>query len=263
VSAKEVAVRTSLTVAALAGVAAGVQAQQQITPGSVAYTLEYERVSATGTVLGGGALQPGEWVSLRLRFQYAPQYGTPVTWAPSILQGSSGSGTMEGFWSGNLDITVSGGGPGTWSGVSSGSLPVRRQLVSPFNGSNPPGSGIPTQGGTVLSDLLPGQFTGNINSVNSSNNFAVWRGAWRPASYSEGMLTFALRQGSLGLPTYLAARDSNPAFELPVAGTVPATYGGVVVPMVPSPSSLVVIGGAGWIDLRRTRRGCASPGERP
>jgi hypothetical protein len=262
VSAKEVAVRTSLTVAALAGVAAGVQAQQQITPGSVAYTLEYERVSATGAVLGGGALQPGEWVSLRLRFNYLPIYGSAVTWPTSLMAGTSGSGTIEGFWSGNLDIRVSGGGPGSWSNTSAGSLPVRRHIVAPFNAPNA-NPGTSEIEGTLLSNITPGQFTGEINSVNSSNNFAVWRGAWRPASYSEGMLTFALRQGSLGLPTYLAVRDSNPAFELPIAGTVPATYGSVVVPMVPSPSSLVVIGGAGWIGLRRTRRGCASPGERP
>jgi hypothetical protein len=244
--------RTRLGIVAAAMLGAVGQSQGQITPGSVEYTLEYERVSASGAVLGGGALQPEEWISLRLRFHYVPGYGTPVTWPSSMLVGSSGAGTIEGFWSGNLTVSVSGSAAGQWSNTTAGSLPVRRQLVVPFNAASS-SSGTPSASGTLLSNLTPNQFHGQINMVNSSNDAVIWRGAWKPLIYEQGTLTFALLQGSLGRLTYLVARDSNPEFELPVAGSVPATYGSVVVPMVPSPSGAVLLVFGGLAGARRRR----------
>jgi hypothetical protein len=243
--------RVGLMLAVVGGMAAAASAQQ-ITPGSVAYTLEYDRVAANGTVIGPGTLQPGESARLRLRFNYSPAYGTAVTFPSSILVGSSGSGTIEGFWSGNLNVNGTGGTQGTWSGVTAGSLPVRRQLTGPFNAAGAAGAGTVNAAGTGLENLQPGQFTGNIDSVNSSNNFIVWTGAWTPTDYASRTVTFSLAAGSLGLPTYLAVRDNN-GLELPVAGTVGDTRGSVSFQIIPAPSSLALLGLGGLMAARRRR----------
>jgi hypothetical protein len=247
---------------AAAGLASAAAGQQQIVPGRVDFTLEYDRVSATGAVLGRGVLQPEEWVWLRLRFNYSPGYGTPVTWPASILAGSSGSGTVLGFWGSNHDIVVSGGGPGVWSQTTAGSLPVRRRCVAPFNAEGAPCAGFPNASGTAVENLQPGQFTGSISTVSSSNNFVVWQAAWRPVTYSEANLSFTVLPGSFGIPTYMVARDSNPAFPLPVPGIVSDTRGGVTVPMIPSPSALgLACATAVWAGRRRCRSHVALNGE--
>jgi hypothetical protein len=247
------------SVLALSGGSA-VHGQQQINPGSVAYTLEYDRVAATGAVLGPGPLQEGEWARLRLRFNYSPAYGTPVTWPYTLLINSSGSGTLAGFWYGNLDLIGSGGAEGTWSGTSAGSLPVRRVLTAPFNVYGDAAVGIPNATGTALANLQPGQFTGNLESVSSSNNLVVWQGAWLATSYSPRSVTFSLAAGSLGLPTYLVARDGS-GYELPIAGTVADTRGSVTFEVVPGPGSIAIIGVGALIGVRRCRSRSPSTGE--
>jgi hypothetical protein len=246
------------SVLALSGGSA-VHGQQQINPGSVAYTLEYDRVAATGAVLGPGPLQEGEWARLRLRFNYSPGFASPVTWPPSILTGSSGAGVIAGFWSGNLNILISGGGvTGTWAGTS-GSLPIRRQLIGPFNAAGSGGIGTPNGTGTLLENIQPGQFVGHIDLVNSSNNFMVWQGPWAPHSYAPRTVTFTLEPGSLGLPTYLVARDAN-GLELPVAGTVADTRGSVTFQIVPAPGSVGMLGVGALMATRRCRSRSSSVG---
>jgi hypothetical protein len=164
-----------------------------------------------------------------------------------------GCGHDRGVLVGQLDLKVS-GMSGVWSGTSAGSLLVRRQLIAPFNAAGEGGAGTPNATGTLLENIQPGQFAGNIDLVNSANAFIVWQASWTPAIYAVQTITFALTAGSLGLPTYLVARDAN-GLELPVPGTVADTRGSVTVFVVPAPAGLALLSMAGLCALRPRRAG--------
>jgi hypothetical protein len=244
--------------AAAAGLASAAAAQQQITPGSVAYTLEYDRINSSGTVLGGGPLQVGEIARLRIRMSYAPGFGSSVAWPSNVQAGSSGSGTLAGFWSGNLNISVSGGLTGTWPGLF-GHLPMSRQLIYPFNAPGRAGAGVAHPSGVLLENIQPAQFVGDVELVSSANNYLCWQGSWAPDAYLPRTIIFSLEPGSLGLPTYLAARDANAAYTLPIAGIVPDTRGSVTIQVVPCPPGVAALGG--WALTMRRRRRAAHGGE--
>lgn len=244
---------------AVVGGAAALSNAQQITPGQVNYTLEFTRVDAAGAVLGPGAVAEGESARLQLRVNYTPNGGAPgsggaVTYPASILTGSSGAGTVVGFWAGAMNVVGTGGAEGTWAD-SSVTTPtaLRRRLLPPFSAAGVGGAGTVAAGGATIENVQPGQFGASVFSLATTNNFIAWQGVFTPASYAERTVTFNLALSSLGLsPALLAVADNN-EMELPVAGTVAHSFGSVSFQVVPAPSSLALLGLGGLVALRRRR----------
>jgi MYXO-CTERM domain-containing protein len=228
------------------------------------------RDGAVGNIAGGtvGQLDAGEGALLFIKMAMnAPPggslavpagdgTGTPLTWDPSIVAGSSGTGTLSGFWSGDLNLT--GSQAGGWSdGSTNFAAALRRKLLTMIDGG---GTGSPTPTGNGLTDIQPAQFGANAAALNHSNNLNVWQGLWIPGAGVNGVVNFNLAIGNLGLLSSVAAIDdghsavNGGATDLPIALNVATTFGtGVSFTVVPTPSSLALLGLGGLIAARRRR----------
>jgi MYXO-CTERM domain-containing protein len=269
--------RAALIVAVL-GTASSVFAQAQ-TQGSVTYTLSAAIwhqgsqgwINATaGDGAGGtvGVVDPGEGIRFQLvgHMTGTPggvdidgnPLGSPLTWDPTVVNGSSGAGGLGGFWSGDLNLTGTGsgsGGQGSWSdGTSAYASSLRRRLQS-WTASGAPGS--VASGGSSLTNIQPSQFSSDGPGLNHTNDITFWQGLWIPNfDATARTVNWAETLGDLGLATYVYALDSN-GMTLPVPLRLgPSTYNpgvSVNVAAVPGPSSLALLGLGGLIAARRRR----------
>jgi len=271
--------RAALVLAGIAGLASVANAQQ--TQGTVTYTLSPTIYGSgpgsnwTAPVINGNGnsiVDPGEGVlwKITIGMSVAPgaastQTGTlggPLTCAPSIQVGSSGTGTNAGFWAGDINLTADNGAAsssGTWSDSSTNyALAVRRRMSVATAGN----SGSPNANGSGLTDIQPAQFGGDADAIQHVNNFVTFQGLWIPSASDFGNSltnhTFVLSLGALGIPSQVAAADSNydNGYILPVALSVNTVYGAnqtVTLAAVPGPSSLALLGLGGLVAARRRR----------
>jgi uncharacterized protein (TIGR03382 family) len=268
--------RAALALLSVAGLASVANAQFQ-TQGTVTYTLSSQIFGqGPGTpwsapVAGGNGdsnVDPGEGVLFKvtIAMSIAPgaattasggTLGGALTWNPAIQAGSSGTGTNAGFWGGDLNLTGDAGAAtaaGTWSdGTTNFALSVRRRLVIATAGA---AIGSVNGNGSGLTDIQPAQFNGDADGINHSNNFVTFQGLWIPTSFTARTVNFALLAGQLGLPSLVAAADSNydGGYTLPVALTCASAFGaGQAVHVVPGPSSMALLGLGGLVAARRRR----------
>jgi hypothetical protein len=280
--------RAALVLAVLGG-AASAFGQIQATQVKVSYTLSFQtaRVGASGTFRDGAIGEhasgtagqvdvglEGALFTIKMAMRVpdnslantgvTPQFsptGTPMTWAPTVLAGSSGSGTLSAFWSGDLNMAGGANGNGGWSDGTTNFAPVLRRRLSTFIDSAAPGS--PNGSGNAVTDIQPSQFGANTMNLLHDNDLACWIGLWIPgAAGGNRTASWAVTLGSLGLLSQVAAMDDNAAnganggsFNLPIALNVATEFGaGVNVPvLVPGPSSLALLGLGGLLAARRRR----------
>jgi len=248
--------RVGLMLAVVGATAAMASAQGQFSQGSVSYTFsfqEYDTATQLPVVGPNGQISPGESAMIIMTMSYSPANGTPITYSSTLLVGSSGAGTMGGFWNGALNVNGTNSAEGTWS-LSGGSGTNRRGIVPPFSTGG--GNGVANPTGTTVANVQPAQFGASVDSLSTATGVVAWRGLWTPTSYAARTVNFAGGVASLPGPSAsLWAVDNNYSngFDLPVVGNVPATFGNVNVPVVPSPSSLALLGLGGLVAARRRR----------
>src|SRR4051812_28723427 len=167
--------RAALALLLCAPALAPAQPQTQAT---VAYTLEFQRYAQGPdwlhpVALPGPLSAPGEGALFRIRMTYSPPQGAPLTWGTIPQGGTSGIGTMAGFWNGVVDLFAVDGASsasGTWSDTSAAYAPaLQRRLLPPFAAAGTAGAGTSAAGGRRLTNLQPGQFTPVINGVAADN----------------------------------------------------------------------------------------------
>jgi hypothetical protein len=232
-------------------------------PVTVTYTLTWTEVSAVAPYgpVGNpnGQLEPGEGARFAFTANMSPAPGTAITYSTSFLTGSAGAGIVGGFWAGDLNLTGGGGGAsaaGTWlvnQNTSPSGNPLRLGVLPPFAAGFPTSSGTANANGSGITDIQPAQFGADSSGLNSANPTpTMWRGLWIPTDYTSRTVPFALSIGSLGLQTLIFAQDNTVTFPVPIPAN--SNYGnGVNVPIVPAPSSLVLLGLGGLVAARRRR----------
>jgi len=274
--------RAALIVAVL-GTASSVFAQtgQPQTQGTATWNLSYFVVTPTtpGNFASGAtiAASPGGTIGLnqaalfRLTFSLSGTpggvdadgnpTGTQLTWSSTL--GGHGSGGLGGLWSGDLNVTSS-DGTGGWSNQDTAAFQasVRRQILSPYatGGGNGLVNGNPVGAGpsNAVTDIQPAQFGADAATLDHGNGLVAWRGLWIPSSYSTRTVNFAAALGGLGFLTRIYAVDNQYANggndALPVALNVATNFGpSQNVNIVPTPSSLALLGLGGLIAARRRR----------
>jgi MYXO-CTERM domain-containing protein len=271
--------RAALIVAALAGVASSTMAQSPQTQGTATWTIQAFRATPTtpgvwnsGVTVGATALtaadtlQPNQGIQLRVSFSLSGTpggwdvdnevpLGSPLTWNSSL--GGSGSGGLGGLW--NADLNVTSSEPATWSNQDSSlyAVAVRRQILSPYAAGGGHGIVNGSTAGTgpaaLVSDIQPAQFGADSHTLDHGNNVVAWRSLWVPGSYNDRTVNFSVLLGSLGLLTQVYAVDAN-GNATPVALNVATAFGPAAsVHIVPTPSSLALLGLGGLIAARRRR----------
>lgn len=263
--------------AAVLGAAAAAFGQVQTAEVGVTYSLSWVEAHPIGGnwaigVLGNGGSVPGtveqgEGVLFTIKMTMSLPgggsataagggTGTPLHWAPTVFAGSSGTGTLSGFWSGDLNLgSNAGAASGQWGdGSTNYANALRRKLVTFTTGG---GAGN-LAGGNNLSDIQPAQFGGDADSLNHGNTVTCWQGLWIPDFVTVSATQFSLQIGSLGLLSSVAARDDlyGNGFDFPVPLKVAAAFGSAVsIPLaVPAPHAAGLAALGVLIAARRRRQ---------
>jgi hypothetical protein len=192
--------------------------------------------------------------------------GTHLTWNPStpgIPTGSSGSGGLAGLSSGDVNIVGDGGAgsaSGTWSDGSSNFASNVKRTITTWTAGNEFGyvNGDHNGAGAAsrVTDIQPAVFTDNADSVPHVNTANFWKGLWIPSSYGARTVSWAVTLGDLLFQSKVAAMDDGYAggYTTPIPLTVQTNFGNALtVGIVPSPSSLALLGLGGLIATRRRR----------
>jgi hypothetical protein len=212
-----------------------------------------------------GLIESGEGARIQIKADYvgATPGQTTVYWDPSSAPGSSGVGTLAGWWSANLDLV---GNPqstalGTWALTNTLALtsPNRLGVVAPF--ADDPGDGVSIDGGSRVRDIRPTHIATSIADVPGlSPTLPLWRGLWMPPDYTPRGTHLTLSAGSSGAwPVRVAVADSSGA-TAPVVLNAQPDYGfGFPIAVVPAPGALGLLA-AGAFTSRHRRRLKGTPG---
>lgn len=265
-------------VVCMAGAASAAWGQIQNTEVAVAYSLDWTEahVGPSGTFSDGalgnggaaiGVLEPGEGALFTVKMRInlpggvlataaGGGLGTPLHWAPTIISGSSGVGTLAGLFTGELSVVGDNGAAsanGAWSdGTTNFASALRRKLIT-FTASGRPGN--VTVGGSVLSDVEPAQLFADSEAFSHLNDTVCWQGLWVPPPAFR-TYSWKLTMGPFGNLSSVTARDSNydTGYTLPIPLIVPTSFGGTVnIPAIPGPAAGVVVALAGVWGCRRRR----------
>jgi MYXO-CTERM domain-containing protein len=247
-----------------AGTAFG-QAQVQAT---VTYTLSMTEVNAATylpSAVQNGVVDQDEAVRFEVSLSFTPDFGSHVTFSPAIQHGTSGSGTIQGFWNGAFDLVLNGGAAspstaGTWV-VTGGPVGERLGYKSPFAAGSGGDGNTPFAGGARFQNIQPAQFGPDVDALASTNPVSmVWRGIWIPTNRIQQAVTCAFALNSFGIPTAsMAIRDdlyySGNPYTLPVALTSNYVFGaGVSTSVIPAPGAAALLLGMGGVTAARRRR---------
>jgi hypothetical protein len=226
---------------AATGSAARGQAQVNAT---VTYSLTWNEVSAVApyapVATPNGQIDPGEGARFAITATISPAPGSPISFSPTLLAGSSGSGFVGGFGLADLSLTATGvGSQGTWI-VSANSTPStnpnRLGVLPPFNAGNMNG----TPSSTGVANLQPAQFGADVTFFNSASPTpTMWRGLWVPSG-APWQATFTLGDGGLGIGTSIFIRDSN-GLQLPIYARANVVYDSVYI-SIPAPAGVPLLG---------------------
>jgi hypothetical protein len=235
--------RPCTAAAALASLAATahVTAQELVTfTWSFTEVVANSTTPATGPLANNGVIDPGEAARIFLRVSFSPPVGTPATYTPPP---GTGQGTVEGFASLLINFVGGLGSEGVYSHLSRAA------------GWGIGTSGTITPGGVV--DIGAGQFPlpgPGMNPANPINN--IWRVVWTPQDYSPRMAHFTSAKGTSASGTGAALYieyGGDPEDPRYLSKPVPADFGSLQIPVVPSPSTLLLLTMAAVPCVRRRR----------
>jgi hypothetical protein len=233
--------RTCTAIAALAALAATahVTAQELVTfHWSFTEVVANSTTPATGPLAGNGLIDPGEAARIALMISFSPPSGSPATYTPPP---GTGQGTIGGLASIFFDLTGGAGAEGAWG-------PITR-----------PGAWAVGSAGTITSsgivDAMAGQFP--LGLGNPSNYISnIWRVVWTPGEYTPRSAPFTASKSSSTLGTGAALYieyGGDPEDPVYVSKAVAADFGSLQIPVVPSPTTLVIVS-AGLLAAARRRR---------
>lgn len=188
-----------------------------------------------------GFVGPGEAAELRLTLSFTPDVGQPITYTPPP---PPGHGVVGGLAYVFFDLE---GGPtaqGTFSNA-------RRAIPCLHCGGIPTETGLlAVQVGQIAFPEVPLQYTGNpiVNAL---------RLVWTPADYTTRVITFTASKAAAsttGTGASIYVQYGGTAQEpLWTSKQMPADFGTLQIPIIPSPPSLTLLAMAGAAALRRRR----------
>jgi hypothetical protein len=199
---------------------------------------------------GDNLIELGETVLFRLTVSFTNQ-NTIATFTPP--QGGFNSGTIRGLASAFIDLNGPGfASQGTWDVAHSHGYGV----VSAWDLLNGAGNGVPTSGGSSLTQIQFGQFPPSSAAINATNPVvSVYSALWTPAHY--GIQAFVPFQ--IAADPIAGAQAS--AVELALTNGLafpaycPSNFGSVNVHFdIPSPPALACLIVAAPIAARRRRK---------
>ena len=254
--------RAALVVAALAGIASSSQAQVSLPNASVTYSLTWEN-SATHDQT---PLSSGQSAILHLSALMTPAPGTAGTWSTTVSPG--GSGTYRGMQALFTDLlgTSNNGGTatGTWNVAQAQGYGIDPDGLWDVTGGG--GNGTSTLAGARLTNIQAGQFPASQNAVNTANpatgtltsptEVGYWNGVWTPSNYNTRTVTFGVVNGSANPNSQsnaLIVRDPTLNSTVFVGRGNDIFGNGAAISIIPSPSSLALLGLGGLIAGRRRR----------
>jgi hypothetical protein len=236
--------RLALALTVLAGAATVANAQNMVTFNwSWAEVVANSSNPATGPLAGNGFVDEGEGAELRLSVSFTPAVGGSISYTPPP---GSGTGTVGGLGTVFFDLIGSNNTAGTFT---NGRRAAGLTLGS--HGSYDNGNLMAVQAGQLALPESPLLQVGN--PVNNT-----WRIVWNPTSYTERTVTFTAQKGVAVPPG-----NTGASLHVQYAGTpeepqwislqMPVSFGSIQIPVVPSPSSLALLGLGGLVIARRRR----------
>jgi hypothetical protein len=235
--------RLCTAAAALASLAAAAHstAQELVTfTWSFTEVVANSTTPATGPLANNGVIDPGEAARIALRVSFSPPVGSPAAYTPPP---GTGEGTVAGFASMFLDLFSGAGSEGTFSNIvrAPGWALGTSGTIHPGGISFIQAAQFPLPGGNVM------------NPVNPILN--IWRVVWTPQDYLPRSAHFSsaksLSATGTGASLYIEY-GGDPEDPMYVSKAVPANFGSLQIPVVPAPSSaLLLIAGA--VAARRRR----------
>jgi uncharacterized protein (TIGR03382 family) len=230
--------RAIVGIVALAGTAFAAQAQEMVTF-SWAFT-EVLANTTTPVANPNGLIEPGEGAELRLSVSFTPAVGGAITYTPPP---GTGNGTVGGLASIFFDLSASAGHNGTFHNITRlGAWGIGGVGSIEANGVTA------AQAGQFP---LPGQTANPANPINN-----IWRVRWTPNSYENRVVTFtagkAAASSGTGAGLYIeyGGDPEDPAY---VSKQVAGNFGSAQITVIPSPSSLALLGLGGLVVGRRRR----------
>jgi hypothetical protein len=227
--------RVHRSVAGLLAVASSASAQSFTSGSSISFALRWSEFGGNNN----GVLEPGEAALITLDVAFTNQ-NTVAHFAPNI--GTFGSGTIRGLAAGFIDINGAGAAQGQWDLDPSQGYGVNQDWNGPGGGT---GNGTPASGGARVTSIIFGQFAPTPSSIITTNPILVmWSGVWTPTSYAPRTVSFAVAPAEASGTVVGAVTFRLSASMVASTSVVDSNllFGRVVIPVVPAPSSLVVIG---------------------
>jgi hypothetical protein len=216
-------------------VAGAAQAQTPIVMTSWSFTEVYAGTN-TPVMNPNGVIEPGEAARIELTVSFEPAVGTPLP-----------QGTVAGLFGLTCDLVGSNMAEGMWSHLE------RREGWAVGD------VGFPSPDGTAVRYIMVGQFPQAGATANPENPIEkIWWGVWTPDMYDARATVF---QGMHTSPPPTSSSASlmvqngvGPGGE-PLYGVLNAQvqFGGLQIPVVPSPATAAVLGAAGLLTARRRR----------
>lgn len=257
--------RAPLALALAAGIPAAAPAQET-------FIVNYSWVEVTpGTIspvpIPNSVLEPGEAARIRVGVEARINGVSAIGQTTLFALGPNGVGTVKGLGSVVYDLVGDNNAAsahGVWGGFAGGlSGPI---AGAPFTFGL--SAGTPQLGGASVHGFGGAQFLLPGQSVHAGNsNVQAFRGVWRPTSYSLESVRF-LARASILVPTgqqnsllvaYGVGTDTgggNKNYDLVSAKYIATDFGnGLTIPMIPSPSSLSLLGLGSLIAGCRRRAG--------
>jgi hypothetical protein len=226
---------------AVAGSAQVARAQELVTlHWSFTEVIANTTVAATGPLAGNGVIDPGEGAQIRLTVSFSPPVGTLSTYTPPP---GSGIGTVGGLASVFFDLRAGSGHDGTFHNM-------RRRPGWSFG---PIGTIVPDGADSAQVGMfpLPGQSADPANPIEN-----IWWLHWTPNQYSPRIIEVTASRAAAASGTGAALYveySGNPLDPAYIAKQVAADFGSVMIPVVPAPSTLVLLAGAAALGTRRRR----------
>ena len=239
---------------AVAGLAVNATAQPNTTGGSVV-TMTTRYAGDTGD--NDGLLEPGESAIIEFDIAYTGR-NTVVSWSNSI-QGQT-TGTLRGLGGGFVDLVGTGGTAGSW-GVDPADPGGTGQMLQNIDFFI--SDGVTTANG--IRDIQFGQLPSTAAAIKTLGPFVpMFHALWTPASYADRLVSFngqaALAAGAFPFSvlskTVFVPNPPGPDQQLVISAfTLQNSFlGSGNIHIVPTPSSLALLGLGGLVAGRRRRR---------
>lgn len=234
--------RAIVGLCAAAGLASAASAQE-----SIVYAWSFTEVDAgTNNPVGSpnNIIEPGEAARIELTATIVPGIGSTATYAPPP---PPGAGTIAGLGSVFFDLFGSNMAQGTWG-------PFGRATGFALGGiGTPSATGENLTAGQAGQFVLPGSVANSTNPINM-----IWRGTWTPADYSARTVTFTSMAAAAAGQNHSSiliqyGEDPNTGDPLYIGRFIDGQFGNLMVPIIPAPASLMLLGSGALLASRRRR----------